>query len=308
MSHKLESRASYEAGPRAFFHRQLLEKPVPVPAGTTLKDQTAVVTGANAGLGLECSRQLLGLGLSRLVLACRSEARGNEAADQLRAAFPAATVLVWPLDMLSYESICAFVRKCSDELPRLDIALLNAGMQNMSFKKAESTGHEETFQVNYLSTALLSLLLLPVLKAKAANIHPPSSKPPILCIVTSDTSYMVNMVANDKATVASHFDEPSNYGRGTYGKSKLCVNWFVAQLAAEVDPDKVLVNMVNPGMTAGTGLLRDISNPIIRTIFGLVNKPLGRKVEVGAATYVDAAVVKSKESHGSFVSDWTIKP
>jgi hypothetical protein len=35
---------------------------------------------------------------------------------------------------------------------------------------------------------------------------------------------------------------------------------------------------------------------------------LGRTLEVGASTYVDAAVVKGKESHGSYIADWEVKP
>lgn len=78
-----------------------------------------------------------------------------------------ATINVWALDMESYESIQAFVRKCDAELPRMDYVVLNAGIGPIAFATTRSTGHETTIQVNHLSTALLTLLLLPILKAKS---------------------------------------------------------------------------------------------------------------------------------------------
>jgi len=77
-----------------------------------LKGKVAIITGSNSGLGFESSRQLLTLGLSHLVLAVRSIEKGKAAASKLSLANPEATIDVWALDMESYDSIQAFVRKC----------------------------------------------------------------------------------------------------------------------------------------------------------------------------------------------------
>jgi NAD(P)-dependent dehydrogenase (short-subunit alcohol dehydrogenase family) len=69
--------------------------------------------------------------------------------------------------MESYDSIQAFARRADAELSSLDIAILNAGMQAADFNIIPSTGHEKLIQVNYLSTMLLGILLLPLLKANS---------------------------------------------------------------------------------------------------------------------------------------------
>lgn len=59
----------------SYLHRQLFFTPQPV-AGVSVEGKTAIVTGSNCGVGLECSRQLLDLGITTLVLAVRSQVRG----------------------------------------------------------------------------------------------------------------------------------------------------------------------------------------------------------------------------------------
>ncbi|EON99393.1 putative short-chain dehydrogenase reductase family protein [Phaeoacremonium minimum UCRPA7] len=82
---------------------------------------------------------------------------------------------------------------------------------------------------------------------------------------------------------------------------------FFVRMLEYLNADDVIVNLVEPGMCKGSGLHRDISGGA--GVFLDVYKSLtGRKPEDGAWTYVDAAVVKGKESHGSFCMDWEIHP
>ena len=69
------------------------------------------------------------------------------------------------MDMASYDSVVAFAERAKG-LERLDIVVLNAGVMKVSYDIVESSGHEETIQVNFLSTVLLTALLLPILKAQ----------------------------------------------------------------------------------------------------------------------------------------------
>jgi len=75
---------------------------------------------------------------------------------------------VWELDMGSYPSIQAFAER-AEELERLDVVVLNAGVYIVDYKKSRY-GWEETLQINAISTALLGILLLP-------NSAPRSSQP-----------------------------------------------------------------------------------------------------------------------------------
>lgn len=148
-------------------------------------------------------------------MAVRTQTKGDAAAEKLREEFPKAELSVWLLDMESYESIQSFTNR-SQTLPRIDIVILNAGVQKPSFTTVADTGHETTMQVNYLSTMLLAILLLPVLKSKKTA---GSARPPVLSLVGSDLSYNVNM--DWKGPVLEQLDNPSAYAHiPAYSKSK----------------------------------------------------------------------------------------
>jgi len=301
MSNKLESKASFEATPFGFLRRQFT-KPKLLPPGTKLNNQVAIVTGSNVGLGLEASRQFLELGISHLVMGVRSQAKGDAAAAKLCKDFPSATISVWIIDLESYDSVTAFAGKC-ETLPRIDIAVLNAGLVTSSYAIVPSTKHETTMQVNYLSTALLAILLLPILKAKKVRDAP---NPPVISIVGSDLAYGAKL--ESKGAVLEQFNNPKTFAQFPwYGKSKLLLILFVSKLAELVSADDVTVNIANPGMTKGTEFFRGFPT-VLKTFVSFGQFILARSVSVGASTYIDAAVAQGKESHGSFTSDWAIKP
>ena len=301
MSTELESQASYEATVFGFLGRQFT-RPKPLPAGIQLTDQVAIVTGSNVGLGLEASRQLLQLGLSHLVMGVRSQVKGNAAAAQLRTAFPSATISVWMVDLESYDSIRAFADQCAT-LPRIDIAILNAGLMNTPYTIVPATKHEITMQVNYLSTALLAILLLPILRAKRVA---GAIRPPVLTLVGSDAAYGADI--ETEGPVLPQLDKPEAFSQlPWYSKSKLLLVLFVSKLAELVSSDEVLVNMVNPGMTRGTAFFHGVPTVLLKLV-AVIQFLLARPVAVGASTYIHAAVAQGKESHGAFTSDWAIKP
>ena len=159
---------------KVFWNNQFRVK-IEVPTLETfasLKGKVAIVTGANSGLGFESARQLLTLGLSRLVIAVRSIEKGKSAALELSRVNSAAKLDVWALDMQSYDSIQTFVRKCDTELSSIDYTILNAGVAMTKFSTTTSTGHETVIQINHISTILLTILLLPILKAKSSRDSP----------------------------------------------------------------------------------------------------------------------------------------
>lgn len=155
-----------EAGKLQFLRRQLFASPAPLSRrDVDLAGKTALVTGANGDIGFECCRQLLELGLAKVILAVRDETKGEAARNALIAAVKpnaSVTVEVWKLDYASYDSIIDLARRVEQLTPRLDIAILNAGVNRASFSLNPETGHEEDIQTNYLSSVLLLLLLIGV--------------------------------------------------------------------------------------------------------------------------------------------------
>ncbi|KAJ3515627.1 hypothetical protein NM208_g14939 [Fusarium decemcellulare] len=290
---------SLDIKPKSYrFFESQFTKPVFPPKGTSLANGTAIITGGNVGIGFATAETVLGLGLSRLILAVRTPSKGEAAASKLLDKFPKAKVDVWQVDMLSYQSVQAFARKC-ETLDRIDFALLNAGVIEQNYKKGPE-GHENMFQVNYLSTVLLATLLLPTLKQRA-----PAGKPGRLTIVNSGTSIMAKFPNAKLDKVLSYYDDESVFGSLSYPNSKGLAHFWILKLAERVKPEDVIVNLVDPGLVKGTLLHRNTGS-ILSAIIAPVKSLAGRTMEQGASTYVDAAVVRGKESHGCYLQDWKI--
>ncbi|KAH7141033.1 hypothetical protein EDB81DRAFT_900618 [Dactylonectria macrodidyma] len=289
--------------PRMLFLRaQFRTPPQSPPKDTNLEGKVAIVTGSTSGLGLEASRQLLSFRLSSLIITARSMSKGEQVAAQLRTQYPRADIQVWPLEMESYDSIQAFARR-AELCSRLDIAILNAGTQIADFTVVPTTGHEKLVQVNYLSTMLLAILLLPALKAKS-----PEGIPGRLSIVSSGSARGAVMSKPKDGSVLSSLDDVQHWDPfERYPVSKLLGHMFLINLAPRVNPEDVTVNLVDPGLVKGTDL--QSGAPLLLAIFFYCFKAiLGRTVSVGASTYIDAAVVKGEESHGCNVANWMISP
>lgn len=302
MSATLQHMAAFEATAKGLIRRQRTT-PRSLPTNLNLKDQTAIVTGSNVGIGLEASRQLLKLGLSHLIMGVRSQAKGDAAASQLRKDFPDSKVSATILDMESYDSIRQFSERCAS-LEHIDIVILNAGITVPKYKTCAGTGHEITTQVDYLSTVFLALLLIPVLRTKKSS---GSSRPPVLNIVGSDVMYSASTLKM-QGPVLPQMDDRKTFGQfSTYANAKFLLAFFVAKLAELVDPKDVLINLSNPGLTKGTGFGHE-SSLIMRTLFTIPKYFLARTVEAGASVYLNAALAQGAESHGSFISEWEIKP
>lgn len=93
-----------------------------------LHGKLAIVTGANSGIGFEVARALVGLG-AHVVLACRSEARGEEAMRRIVELTGSKSVEVEVLDCGSFKSVRAFLERWEKrELKQIDILVNNAGM------------------------------------------------------------------------------------------------------------------------------------------------------------------------------------
>jgi len=125
-----------------------------------LTGRRAIVTGANAGLGLEVAHGLAARG-AEVVLACRNTAKAEAAAAALRDRTPGAAVEVGALDLADLDSVAAFAATQSG---RLDLLVNNAGL--MAIDEARTAqGVEMQFGVNHLGHFALTARLLPLLLA-----------------------------------------------------------------------------------------------------------------------------------------------
>ncbi|KAK5747182.1 hypothetical protein LTR17_000317 [Elasticomyces elasticus] len=279
-------------------------KPLPPPPSTTFAGQTAIITGSNQGLGLRCSEIMLEHHLNHLIMAVRSIDKGEKAASLLRKAHPSAKIDVWALDMLSYESVQSFAQRV-EQLQRLDVAILNAGYWEMgSWHIEPSTGHETTVQVNYISTALLAILLLPIMKRSSQA----SQRPGRLSIISSGLAMAAKFENANEVPLIPSFDRLGAFsvgaGQERYSTTKAMVCMLVYKLSQFITADQVIVNAVDPGFTKGTALLRGAKG--LMKIGVAAANATARTIDQGTWCYIDGIVTKGKESHGSYLTNWRV--
>jgi len=122
-----------------------------------LTGRRAIVTGANAGIGFETALALADLG-AEVVLACRSEARGQAALETIRERTGNRRVSLERLDVSSLADVRAFAARQTNE--RLDVLVHNAGI--LPSERIETPdGFEATFATHVVGPHLLTRLLEP---------------------------------------------------------------------------------------------------------------------------------------------------
>jgi len=134
-----------------------------------LTGRTAVVTGANGGLGLQTALALSAAG-AHVVMAARNADKAAAALERVRSATPHARAEVVPLDLGSLAS----VREAADEIlgrhDTLDVLVNNAGLMAVPEGRT-ADGFERQLGVNHLGHFALTALLLPgLLHAEAARV------------------------------------------------------------------------------------------------------------------------------------------
>ncbi|WP_327323480.1 oxidoreductase [Streptomyces sp. NBC_01210] len=121
--------------------------------------RTAVVTGANSGIGLVTAQELARRG-ARVVLACRSTVRGEQAEARVKREVPDAEVEFRSLDLADLSSVREFAAAYPYE--NLDLLINNAGVMALPYGKT-ADGFETQFGINHLGHFALTGLLLPKL-------------------------------------------------------------------------------------------------------------------------------------------------
>lgn len=141
---------------------------MPRPSSTTarslprLDGQTALVTGATGGLGLEVARGLARCG-ARVLIGGRDPVKGNCALAAIRQTEPAADLTLVPLDLAALASISACAETVRDSTPALDILVNNAGVMAPAQRLGTRDGFELQFGTNHLGHFALTAQLLPSL-------------------------------------------------------------------------------------------------------------------------------------------------
>ena len=219
-----------------------------------MNTRSAIITGASAGLGLECARALLAGDPSwHIVLAVRDRARGADAVARLGDPH---RCTVMEVDLASLRSVRAFVGSVpAAGIPPVHALVCNAGVQVVSGTQLTDDGLEMTFGVNHLGHFALAAGLLDEL-ARPARIVVVSSG-------THDPAKRTGMPSPRYTSGADLAHPPADGstedGRRRYTTSKLCNVLFTYELDRRLGHGErgVTVNAFDPGLMPGTGLARD---------------------------------------------------
>ncbi len=187
-----------------------------------LKEKTAVVTGANRGIGRCILETFLGQGC-RVVACVRQKDAETEAMLSALPQAEGARVTVVELDLADESSIKSAVRQIVASLQRLDILVNNAGVASGGLFQMSSVAEmRRVFEVNVFGTLQFSQGLARVMtRQKSGSI--------------------INI-----ASTAVDFADPGTLG---YGSSKAALVRMTQSMATELGAFNVRVNAIAPGLT-----------------------------------------------------------
>ena len=266
-------------------------------------DNTALVTGANSGLGFEAAAQLAEAGYGRVVLACRTLEKAETARHSLAERVGRDPFETLEVDLSSVES----ARAASDELERrgtvIDSLLLNAGMVSGDVMNKTTDGLEVAFASSIIGHHVLTVRLLDagILSDQARVVIAGSEG------ANNDLPAMMDMKLYDFATDAPEefgdnlHDAMINFVEGAkpdsfnatryYATTKVFTSWWTAAMARRFG-DRISIFTVSPGASLSTNAARHTTG-FKRFLFTKFMPTIGRAigmdqpVSVAAKRYVD---------------------
>ncbi|MDD2279645.1 MAG: oxidoreductase [Bacteroidales bacterium] len=259
----------------------------------TLKDmpdqsgKTVVVTGGNSGLGFETAKALAQKGAD-VVLACRSESKGEAAKTAILTEYPEAKVIVMALDLMDLSSIKSFAQMFTKNYSQLHILINNAGIMTSPYGLTKD-GFESQMGTNHLGHFALTGLLLDTL------VRTPNSR----VVVVSSLAHRQWKISFDNTL----FENAQGYNSmRAYARSKLANLLFTYELQRKFEAKGInnLVVAAHPGASF-TNLGRHLEGKFLFKVL----RPLIIKVlptpKSGALPQLRAAVdtnVKGGEFYG----------
>lgn len=230
--------------------------------------RTAIITGANTGLGFETARMLAQRG-ANVILACRNLGKGSEAMRRILELRPTGSVTLESLDLSDLGSVASFAQKMLATQPRIDLLINNAGVMVPPRGKT-AQGFELQFGTNHLGHFALTAPLLPRL----------AKQPGARVVVVASMAQRFGTISVEDP----NWERRRYNGWLAYGQSKLANMMFALELQRRLTraESSLIATAAHPGWTA-TDLQR--SDPMSN----LLNPMLAMPVAKGALTTLRAA-------------------
>jgi NAD(P)-dependent dehydrogenase (short-subunit alcohol dehydrogenase family) len=189
------------------------------------KRTTALITGANKGIGFEIARQLGNRGMT-VVLGSRDLARGRAAEEKLRSENIDAHAIL--LDVQASDNVAALASSVTAQFGGLDVLVNNAGIADWAHDSVAA--FRQTFETNVFGVVAVTYALLPLLReSRAGRIVNQSS------------------VLGSLTTLTKSGDSMAAFVNPAYTASKAALNGFTVALAFKLRGTRVKVNAAHPG-------------------------------------------------------------
>ncbi|MEZ4467651.1 MAG: SDR family oxidoreductase [bacterium] len=245
-----------------------------------LQGRTALVTGANTGIGRVTAETLAAWG-AHVFLACRSEEKAVPVVEAIEAAGGRATFL--PLDLGDFASVRACAEGFLARGEGLDLCIANAGLAG--WRGRTRSGFEQCFGVNHLGHYLLVRLLEPALRQAARP-----SAPARVVVVSSQSHYDAPGIDFEAVTRATK----TRTTMAEYAVSKLANVLFAKEISRRWADAPVLAASLHPGVIA-SDIWREVPAPI-----RWIMKRFMISVEEGAQTTLHCATAAGIEPGGYY--------
>lgn len=276
---------------------------------TDTTDRTALVTGANSGLGFEAAAQLVDAGFSRVFITARTEAKAESARQNLEARTDAYVFEPVTLELNDLDSVLSAAERIIDGGLTIDVLLLNAGVAPSKDLVKTPDGVEATVAATLIGHHALTMRLLEaevlsdharivIAGSEAARGDVPMFKP-----VDVDALAAEEFSGDREAAIEALMlmESPVTYHSGNqYATVKLFAAWWAAELARKL-PEGMTVNAVSPGSTPDTNAARSapfLMKKVLMPVFKLM-PGMSHTVQDGASRYLEAADFGPDQS-GSF--------
>lgn len=246
--------------------------------------RTALVTGANSGLGFLSSLQLARHG-AHVIMAVRDMAKGAEAKARIDAVRPKGSVELRQMDLADLNQVKAFAGRLLADDTRLDLLINNAGIM-MPPRTLTAQGHELQFGVNHLAHFALTGMLLPRLQHSGTG----------RVVTISSDLHRRGRIHVDDLTGARH------YGRiDFYAQSKFANVLFALELDRRLRASGTLIKSVlaHPGYAA-TNLQMSGPSGVLKLFMHIGNRFMAQPAEMGVLPQLFAATAPEVQS-GDFI-------
>jgi NAD(P)-dependent dehydrogenase (short-subunit alcohol dehydrogenase family) len=197
-----------------------------------MTDKVVVITGSNAGIGLETAVALASMGAT-VVMTARDKAKGLHALAEVKRRSGSDRVELGDLDLASFASIRAFAQWLLAEHSRIDVLINNAGLILGSRQETEQ-GFETMFGVNHVGHFLLTDLLRDRLVA--------SGRARVITVSSVAHHWAYRGMSRDDLAAGRSFRSSIRYGQ-----SKLANILFTTELAKRFEGTAVTANCLHPG-------------------------------------------------------------